>query len=285
MNTFRSYLLPPYSRESANDADEMKALFEHSQTPLPDEPTCIDLTPSHLESALPIKLTRAPTNPRNPMSMFHASKGVTAVWDHFLQNNAQGRNGNLHVGDYYVIRAVSPYFMLRPTDPSAWFTPGPGIAGKEDPSGMSRLVTGTPLRLEDLSVCVNTNAAEFHVYHCILGLPFLRQGGYTFFHSDPHVFTRDTIPRAEDPISTIIAIPDYLAAEAGRHLDIEPNTFNQIMVPGYPNLAKPPRRVWEYMEEEEPKKQEVKFDWFTSNEDEIRKEAARLMEERKLGSG
>jgi hypothetical protein len=39
------------------------------------------------------------------------------------------------------------------------------------------------------------------------------------------------------------------------------------------------------MEEEEPKKQEVKFDWFTSNEDEIRKEAARLMEERKLGSG
>jgi len=38
-------------------------------------------------------------------------------------------------------------------------------------------------------------------------------------------------------------------------------------------------------EQEEQKKQEVKFDWFSSNEDEIRKEAARIMEDRKLGSG
>jgi len=37
--------------------------------------------------------------------------------------------------DYYVICAVSPYYMLYPTDPSAWFIPGPGIAGKDDPSG------------------------------------------------------------------------------------------------------------------------------------------------------
>jgi len=71
-----------------------------------------------------------------------------------------------------------------------------------------RLVTGTPLRLEDLTVCINTNAVEFHVYHCVLGLPFLRQGGYTFFYSNPHIFTHDTIPRAEDPVSTIIAILD-----------------------------------------------------------------------------
>ena len=285
MNTFSSYLLPPYSRKSADDADEMKALFERSQTPSPPEPTYVDLTPLHLESALPTNITRAPTNTCNPMSMFHTSKGVTAVWDHFLQNNAQGRNGNLHVGDYYVTRAVSPYFMLRPTNPSAWFIPGPGIAGKDDPSGMSRLATGTPLRLEDLTVCVNTNAVEFHVYHCVLGLPFLRQGGYTFFHSDPHVFTRDTIPCAEDPVSTIVAIPDYLAAEAGRHLSIQPNTFNQITVPGDPTLARPPHRVWEYMEEEEQQEREVKFDWFSSNEDEIREEAARIMKERTLGSG
>ena len=108
---------------------------------------------------------------------------------------------------------------------------------------------------------------------------------YTFFYSNSHVFTCDTIPHTEDPVSTIIAILDYLTAEAGRHLSIQPNTFNQIMVPGHPDLAKPPHRVWEYMEEEEQKKQEVKFNWFSSNEDEIRKEAARIMEERKLGSG
>ena len=283
MNTFSSYLLPPYSRKSADDADEMKALFERSQTPSPPEPTYVDLTPFHLESALPTNITRAPTNMRNPMSMFHASKGVTAVWDHFLQNNAQGRNGNLHVGDYYVIRAVSPYFMLRPTNPSAWFIPGPGIAGKDDPSGMSRLITGTPLRLEDFAVCTHTGAKEFHIYHCVLGLLFLCQGGYTFYHTNPHVFSRETIPHAEDPASTIVAIPDYHTSEAGRFLTIQPNTFNQEMVPGHPNLARPPRRIWEHRGEEE-KKQE-KFDWFTGSEDDIREEVTRSLEERKSKSG
>jgi len=39
------------------------------------------------------------------------------------------------------------------------------------------------------------------------------------------------------------------------------------------------------MEEEEQKEQEVKFDWFSSSEDDIRKEAARIIKERKLGSG
>jgi len=124
MNTFSSYLLPPYSHDSANDADEMKALFERPQTPLPVEPTYTDLTQFHLESVFPTKLTRAPTNLRDPMSMFYTSKGVTEVWDHFLQNNTQGWNGNFHVADYYVICAVSPYFMLRPTEPSTWFIPG-----------------------------------------------------------------------------------------------------------------------------------------------------------------
>jgi hypothetical protein len=50
------------------------------------------------------------------------------------------------------------------------------------------------------------------------------------------------------------------------------------MVPGYPNLAKPPRRIWEYREEqEEQKEQEVKFDWFSSSEDDIREEVARIL--------
>jgi hypothetical protein len=60
-----------------------------------------------------------------------------------------------------------------------------------------------------------------------------------------------TIPHAEDPITTIVAIPDYHTSEVGWDLSIQPNTFNQIMVPGYPNLAKPPRRIWEYRGEEE----------------------------------
>ena len=169
-------------------------------------------------------------------------------------------NGNFHVTDYHVVRAISPYFMQHPTKPSAWFITWPGTARKDNPSGMSRLITGTLLRLEDLSICVHTNTVEFHVYHCILGLPFLRQGGYTFYHSNPHILSCETIPRAEDPVTTIITIPDYHVTEAGWYLIIQANTFNQEMVLGYPNLARPPCCIWEYMEEQ--KEKEVKFDWF-----------------------
>jgi hypothetical protein len=51
----------------------------------------------------------------------------------------------------YVVRIICPYFMLRPTKPSAWFITWPGTAGKDNPSGMSRLITGTPLLLKDMS--------------------------------------------------------------------------------------------------------------------------------------
>ena len=286
MNTFGSYLLPPSTHDAADNADEMQALFPRPQTPLPTELPCTDLTLFHSESAPPTVPTGTSAEPLNPMSMFYATVGVIELWDRFLQDNAKGRNGNFIVTDYHVVRAVSPYYMLRPTKPSAWFVTWPGTAGKDNPSGMSRLITGTPLRLEDFSVCTYTRALEFHVYHCVLGLPFLRQGGYTFYYTNHHVFTRDTIPRAEDPITTIVAIPDYHVTQAGQYLSIQPNTFNQIMVPGYPNLAKPPRRIWEYREEEEEQQEkEVKFDWFTSSEDDIRVEVARILEERELRSG
>jgi hypothetical protein len=56
------------------------------------------------------------------------------------------------------------------------------------------------------------------------------------------------------------------------------------MVPGYPNLTKPPCHIWEYREEEQ-KEQEVKFDWFSSSEDDIREEVARILKERESGLG
>ncbi|KIM73589.1 hypothetical protein PILCRDRAFT_15100 [Piloderma croceum F 1598] len=272
MNTFDLYLLPPSTLDSANDVDDSRFLFQRPQTPLPTEPIYTDLTPSHLESALPTVLSGSPTDLINPMLMFYASEGVT-----------KGRNGGFHAKDYYVVHAVSPYFMLDPTELGAWFVTWTGTSGKDNPSGMSRLITGTPLCLEDVSVCTYTCALEFHVYHCILGLAFLCQGGYTFYHTNPHVFSCETIPHAEDPVSTIVTIPDYHTTETGQYLTIQPNTFNQEMVPGYPNLARPPHRLWEYRREEE--KKEKKFDWFTSSEDDIREEVASLLKARELGSG
>jgi hypothetical protein len=94
------------------------------------------------------------------MSMFYATVSIIQLWDSFLQDNAKGRNGNFIVTDYHVIRAVSPYYMLHPTKPSAWFVTWPGTAGKDNPSGMSRSITGTLLCLEDSSVCTYTHALE-----------------------------------------------------------------------------------------------------------------------------
>ncbi|KIM71261.1 hypothetical protein PILCRDRAFT_17225 [Piloderma croceum F 1598] len=218
-------------------------------------------------------LSGSPTDLINPMSMFYASEGVAKVWDNFLQMNAKGRNGGFHAKDYYVVRTVSPYFMLDPTEPGAWFITWPGTAGKDNPSGMSRLITGTPLCLEDVSwACVSTSdtleCVDIEIVEDRRGPVRYRDIGWVIIVGF---------------VSTIIAIPDYHTTETGRYLTIQPNTFNQEMVPGYPNLARPPRHLWEYRREEE--KKEEKFDWFTSSKDDIRMEVANILKARELGSG
>jgi hypothetical protein len=59
--------------------------------------------------------------------------------------------------------------------------------------------------------------------------------------------------------------------------------FNQEMVLGYLNLARPSRHIWEDMEEQ--KELEVKFDWFSSSEDDIREEVVRILRESVCGLG
>ncbi|KIM82995.1 hypothetical protein PILCRDRAFT_7436 [Piloderma croceum F 1598] len=203
--------------------------------------------------------------------MFYASEGVTKVWDNFLQSNTQGRNGSFHAKDYYVVRAVSPYFMLYPTKLSTWFITWPGTAGKDNNSGMSRLITGTPLCLEDITVCTHTCALEFHVYHCVLGLPFLRQGSYTFI-------TPTLTSLLMKPFPTLKTLSAPLSPSETITLS------KQEMVLRYPNLARPPHRIWEYREEEEKELQE-KFNWFTSSEDNIREEVANILKARESRLG
>jgi hypothetical protein len=165
----------------------------------------------------------------------------------------------------------SGLLKLKP-NPKLRARPGLGLVRLE-PRLTSQKVTGWN----------NPGNGNFHVYHCILGLPFLCQGGYTFHHSNPHILSCETIPRAENPVTTIITIPDYHITEAGWYFTIQANTFNQEMVLGYPNLARPSRCIWEYMEEQ--KEKEVKFDWFSSSEDDIREEVARILKERESGLG
>jgi hypothetical protein len=76
MNTFSSYLLPPSTHHSADNADEMQALFLRPQTPLPTELSCTDLTSFHSESAPPLVPTGTSANLHNPMLMLYASDSV-----------------------------------------------------------------------------------------------------------------------------------------------------------------------------------------------------------------
>jgi hypothetical protein len=164
--------------------------------------------------------------------------------------------------------------------PSAWFITWPGTAGKDNPSGMSRLITGTPLRLEDISVLhtrVLWNSTSTTV--SLDSLPSPRW--LHFLLHQPSCLYRETIPRAEDPVSTIVAIPDYHTTEAGRSSPFSQTPLIRKWCRGILILQDP--LVASGNAGKRRRKEQEKFDWFTSSEDDIREEAARILKERRLG--
>jgi hypothetical protein len=242
-------------------------------SPTPPGVTYRDLTPSHKLQPNP-QVMRHLTNALEPMSMSDATPGIIHMWDRLLEDHTKEVGTRRHASDYTVVEAVSPYFMLHPTARYAWFITEPGLAGRNNPSGKSRLTTGIALCLEDRSVTAKTHCSEFHVYYCRLGVPISREGGYTFYSTTEHLFSRRYVPRAETPVSTIVAVPDFHTCFEGRYLSVEPNTFKQRMVSGYSNLALPPLRVWEKKEEgEDMLKPMVGFDWYLNQEAAVRQES------------
>lgn len=240
-------------------------------SPTPDNATSTELI--SLPKPLPIpSMKRYLTDVLEPMSMYGATPGIVEMWDRLLRDHSKNIGKRLSATDYFIIKAVSPYLWRKPTSLSAWFIEEPGQAGRIDPSRESRLTTGIPLCLEDRSVTSKTNSTEFHVYYCRLGVPMFREGGYTFYSSEEHFFSRKYFPCEDTPTSTIIAVPNYHTCENGRYLSIQPNTFGQRMIAGYSNLALPPLRVWEKEEEEgdmlEPM---VGFSWYLNQEESIKK--------------
>jgi len=207
-----------------------------------------------------------------PMSMHGAMPGIMDMWNRLLQDHTKEAGDCLHARDYIVVEAVSPYYPLHPTSASAWFVTEPGLAGRNSPSGESRLTTGVALCLEDHTVTSKTNS-EFHVYYCRLGVPISREGGFTFYSTKEHFFSREYFPCVDTPVSTIVAIPNYHTHKEGRYLSIQPNMFGQRMVSGYSNLVLPPLHAWEKEEEKEEDRLKlmVGFDWYLNQEEVIKK--------------
>jgi hypothetical protein len=234
--------------------------------------TYTDLTPLHNLVPIP-SIKRHLADVLEPMSMYGATSGIIDMWNRLLQDHAKEPGDRISATDYTIIEAVSPYYILRPTSTSAWFITEPGLAGRNNPSGESRLTTGIALCLEDRTVTSRTHGTEFHVYYCRLGIPISREGGYTFYSTKEDFFSQRYFPCAATPISTIVAVPDYHTREEGRYLSVQPNTFGQRMIPGYSNLALPPLRTWEKEEEKEEDtlKPMVGFDWYLSQEEAIKR--------------
>jgi hypothetical protein len=142
----------------------------------PAEATYSDLTLFHNLVPKPSK-KRYLADVLEPMSMYGATSGIIDMWNRLLQDHAKEPGDRLSATDYTIVEAVSPYYILRPTSISAWFITEPGLAGRNNPSGESRLTTGIALCLEDRSVTSKTHGTEFHIYYCRLGTPsFVREG-------------------------------------------------------------------------------------------------------------
>ncbi|KIM82377.1 hypothetical protein PILCRDRAFT_8176 [Piloderma croceum F 1598] len=174
------------------------------------------------------------------MSMHGGIPGIIDMWNHLLQDHTKEAGDRLHAKNYITIEAVSPYLILHPTSTSAWFITEPGLAGRNNLSRESRLTTGIALCLEDHTVTSKTNGTKFHVYYCCLGVPIFHEGGYTFYFTKEHFFSRKYFPCIDTPVSTIIAVPNYRTHEEGHYLSIQPNTF-----------VLPPLHTWEKEEEKE----------------------------------
>jgi hypothetical protein len=273
MNLDPYFALVKASAEASQESPPLAITRPNSPfSEAPTKATYSDLTLFHNLVPKPSK-KRYLADVLEPMSMYGATSGIIDMWNRLLQDHAKEPGDRLSATDYTIVEAVSPYYILRPTSISAWFITEPGLAGRNNPSGESRLTTGIALCLEDRSVTSKTHGTEFHVYYCRLGIPLFREGGYTFYSTKEHFFSQRYLPCAATPISTIVAVPDYHTREEGRYLSVQPNTFGQRMVPGYSNLALPPLRTWEKEEEKEKDtlKPMVGFDWYANQEEAIKR--------------
>jgi len=117
----------------------------------PDKATFTDLTPLHKLHSDP-SMKRYLVDMLEPMSMHGATPGIVDMWNRLLQDHTKEAGDRLHARDYIIVEAVSPYYPLHPTSASAWFVTEPGLAGRNSPSGESRLTTGVALCLKDRTV-------------------------------------------------------------------------------------------------------------------------------------
>ena len=256
-------------------------------TPLPGDSADTNLT-SPL-SPVPADLDAPPYEEK-----LFPSTEVEQLWDRILQTSLTEDNGGLHASDYPVVQAVSPFYIKFPTRPCAWFIVEPGHVGRVYPSDVTKLKSGAALRLEDRTISINMLTEERPIHYIRLIKPIRRDQGYVIYEFTSDLFSRFSTPQPEKPPTNLVAIPEFHADDEAAHLITQGATFHQRVLEK--DYAIAPLRTWDrgpfattplknmtwWNREDEP---EARIDWFTSSEDDIREEVARILREKETKSG
>jgi len=128
-----------------------------------------------------------------------------------------------------------------------------------------------------------------HSLHPLIKLIRCDQG-YVIYEFTSDLFSRFSTPQPEKPPTNLVAIPEFHADDEAAHLITQEATFHQRAgkktMPsllfrtwtGVLSLLRPWKAWLWWNREDEP---EARIDWFTSSEDDIREEVARIFRRRK----
>ena len=108
--------------------------------------------------------------------------------------------------------------------------------------------------------------------------------GYVIYEFTSDLFSRFRTPQPAKPPTNLVAIPKFHAHDEATHLIMQEATYHQQVLEV--DYALPPLRTWDRdLFATPPGYTEMRFDWFTSSEDNIRKEVTNLLMRRETGSG
>jgi hypothetical protein len=224
----------------------------------------------------------------------YLSTEVEQLWTCILQTNLTEDNSGLHASDYPVIQAVSPFYIKFPTRPCTWFIVEPGHVRRAYPSDVTKLKSRAVLHLEDRTISINMLTKECPIHYIRLTKLIHCDQGYVIYKFTSDLFLCFRTPQPAKPPTNLVAIPEFHADNKAAHLITQEATFHQRVLEE--DYAITPLRSWDrdpfstvplknmtwYNREDEL---EVRVNWFTGSEDNIREEVVRILKEKGSKSG
>ncbi|KIM79391.1 hypothetical protein PILCRDRAFT_10511 [Piloderma croceum F 1598] len=192
----------------------------------------------------------------------YSSAEIEWLWDRILQTNLTEDNSGLHASDYHVVQAVNLFYIKFPTRPCAWFIIDPGYFGRAYSSDKTKPKSGAVLHLEDRTISTNMLTEEYSTHYIHLTKPTC---------CDSHLPTLSPSQNSMPVTKHQRVLKEDYTITPLRTWDRDPFYMMPLK-----------NMTWYDEKETEP---EVRVDWFTSSEDDIREEVVRILKAKESGSG